>query len=392
MLNIRSNSWFADNLSWATAMTELGNAFGDLGYNFLPVSTNGMNERLFKKPNIMVRSILELEKLKRSNIPVDIEIVFTVPQNFPQRFLPSSKHKAAIYAFEFLHWSKHWKQFYHLADHYFPPSNFAAEVFYHNGVPQDRIFVVPHGVDVEKFNPSVPPIKLKTQKSFKFCSVVAPHSRKRIDIMLKAYCSAFTAQDDVCLVLKTKLYRKNDTKQAYEICVGDYLDELKRRYGPQMPEIEIIDQRVDSVASIYNNCHVHISTTGSECFLIPALECMNCGIKGNMFNIVTNYSGHLDFLNTKNSLLVNYKMIAAKKEDQYWGFDPRNKIAQADQNHTSELMLKSYNEYDTLFEQFRPEIKRTVEKYSWKNAAQKMIDVCDGKVDPYVPGTVKIPK
>jgi glycosyltransferase involved in cell wall biosynthesis len=391
-MNIRSFSWGAPNLSWATVTAELMNAFYDLGHNTMMFSTNGMDQGMFKKANILTSSVLEIDRLKRSNTPVDLDFTFTVPQNFPQRFLSNSKHKAAIYAFEYKIWPGHWKQFYNLADIYMPPSSFAAEIFYLNGIPAEKTFVVPHGLDVAKLNASVQPIKLKTQKIFRFGSIVAPHSRKRIDVMLKAYCQAFTAKDDVCLVLKTKAFRKKDEKQAYEVCVGDYLDELKRKYGDQMPEIEVIDQRVDNVASIYNTFNVHVSTTGSECFLIPALECMGCGVKGNTFNIVTNYSGHLDFLNANNSLLIDYKLTPARKEDQYWGFDPRNKIAQADQRHTSELMLKAYREYDVLLERFRPELKRTVEQYSWKNAAQKMLDACEGKVLPYKPGTVRIPK
>jgi glycosyltransferase involved in cell wall biosynthesis len=387
-MNIRTHTWLQDSLSWSSVVTELINAFDSLGHTTYVVSTNGMNERLFNTPGKMVNSVLGLQKFGPGKQAIDLDFTFTIPQNFPQRFLPNSKHRAAIYAFEYAEWPPHWKQFYNLANLYFPPSNFAAEVFYHNGVPKDQIFVVPHGVDVAKFNPDIPKYPLKTQKAFRFVSVVAPHSRKRIDVLLKAYCDAFTSKNDVCLVLKTKAFRKGDKKQAFEVCAGDWLDELKAKYGDQMPEIEVVDQRVDNVASIYNAAQVHVSTTGAECFLIPALESLACGL----INIGTNYSGHLDFLNAQNSLLIDYKLTRAKREDQYWHCDKRNQIAQADQKHTSELMLKAFREYDALKVAFSPAMKQTVEQYSWKSAAQRMLDVCAGQIQPYVPGTVRLPK
>lgn len=385
---IRSNSWFADNLSWSTALTELGNAFEDLGHRFMPISTNGMNEKLFKRQNIMVQSIMDLERLKRTNIPIDLDLTFTIPQNFPSRFLSNSKHKAAIYAYEYRYWAPQWKRFYDLADLYFPPSNFGAEIFAINGIPEEKIFVVPHGVDTTKFNTNVPKYPLKTKKSFKFVSIVAPHSRKRINILLNAFCEAFDKNDDVCLVLKTKIYDKKDTKQAYEICVGKFIDELHKKYEDSMPEIEIVQERVDNVAAIYNACNVNISTTGSEAFYIPGIESMACGL----INVVTGYGGHLDFMNKQNSLLIDYKLTMATKEDQYWNFDPRNKIAQANQIHTSEMMIKAYKEYKQLTMQFNESMKKTVELFSWKNAAKMMLDTCDGKINHYKKGTVEVPR
>lgn len=389
LVYIRSNTWLQDSLSWASVIIGLGNAFEELGHRFFPISTNGMNEKLFNRPNIMSQSIVELERLKRNNIPVDLDLTYTVPQNFPQRFLRNSKHKAAIYAFEYRHWTSQWKQFYGLPNLYFPPSNFAAEIFYLNGIPKDKIFVVPHGVDTNKFNPNISKYPLKTNKTFRFVSVVAPHSRKRIDVLLNAYCSTFTAKDDVCLVLKTKLYRAQDKgRQAYEVCVGDYLDALKNKHGLNMPEIEVIQERVDSVASIYNACHVNVSTTGSECGYLPGLESMACGL----INIAPGYSGHLDYMNADNSLLIDYKMTKAKREDQYWGYDDRNKIAQASTQHTSDLMRTAYNEHDMLLKRFGPRMKQVVEQYSWKNAAQRIIDCCNGKVEHYKPETIRLPK
>lgn len=387
-LNIKTTTWLSQNLSWAEVIYNLINAFDDLGHNSYVQSTNGLTESAFKRKNKMIDSILGLQRFGPGKQAIDLDLTYTCPQNYPSRFLSNSKHKAAIYTYEYQYWRKDWHQFYHLVDHYFPPSLFAAEVFCVNGIAPEKVFVIPHGVDSQVFNSNVKPVQLKTQKKFKFISVCAPHYRKKIDRLLKAYCQAFDNTSDVCLVLKTKLYNKNDKKQAYETCVSDYLAEMKLRYGDRMPEIEILDRRIDSVASLLNSAQVNVTTTGAEGFYLPGLESMASGL----INIAPRYSGQLDFLNDQNSLLIKGKMVKAKSEEQYWGFDQRNLSYEVDINHTSELMLKAYHEYDTLLERFEPAMKQTVEQYSWKNAAQKMIDVCEGKIAHYKPGTIRIPR
>ena len=116
---------------------------------------------------------------------------------------------------------------------------------------------------------------------------------------------------------------------------------------------------------------------------MPGLESMACGL----INIAPNYSGHLDFLNENNSLLIDTKLRSAKDVEQYWTFNPKSQIGQPNKEHTIELMRKVCAEYDTLIEKFRPEMQRIVELYSWENAAKLIIDAVEGRMPHYIPGT-----
>jgi len=394
MLDIRTYTWLNDNtnLSWVYVMKELVKAFDQLGHNTNILSTNGLNETTFPKEK-MIKSISELQKFGSGKKAIDIDFTYTVPQNFPERFLPNSKAKCAIYNYETTIWPREWRRFYGLVDYYLPSSNFSAEVFYMNGIPKEKIFVIPHGVDTSLFNPSIPAIKLKTNKKFKFISVVAPHMRKNIDLLLEAYCEAFTASDDVCLVLKTKLFKHSDGeynaqknpkgRKGFEIVVGDIFRRLVEKYGKNMPEIELLLGQVENVASIYNACQCHITTTGAEGYGLPILESMGSGL----INICPNYSGQLDFANTDNSLLIDTKLRSAKQFEQYWGYNPQSQIGQPSKKHTIELMQKAVKEYDMLMARFKPNMEKTVKELSWQNAAQKIIDATQGKIAHYKPGT-----
>jgi len=333
-------------------MSRLGQAFERLGHNVYPISTNGLsNSDPYFSEKKMLESTISLQRFGPGKKSIDIDLTYTVPSNFPKRFLSNSKHKCAIYNYETWAydggWPKDWKKFYGLVDYYFPSSNFSAEVFVINGVPAEKTFVIPHGVDTTVFNPDIPKVKLNTKKKFKFVSVVAPHYRKNIDLLLNAYCQAFTNEDDVCLVLKTKVYKRSDGnyhmqknpkgRKAFEIILGDIFQGLVKKYGKRMPEIELLSGHVENVSSIYNACDCHVTTTGSEGFGMPILESMACGL----LNIAPNYSGHLDFINEDNGLLIDTKLRFAKPVEQYWSFNPAGKIGQPSLNHTVEQMRRA---------------------------------------------------
>ena len=396
-LNIRTYTWMQGGLSWAYVMDRLMQAFLDLGHNAYIASTNGLEDSCIDQQK-MLNSVLGLSKFGPGKKAIDIDITYTVPQNFPKRFLANSKHKCAIYNYEVTYWHPQWRKFYNLVDYYFPSSNFSAEVFYINGVPPEKTYVIPHGVDTRVFNPDIHPVKLKTKKKFKFVAVVAPHFRKNIDVLLEAYCRAFTAKDDVCLVLKTKVYKHSDGlyhhtnnpkgRKGFEVVMGDLFKAIYKKYGKNIPEIELLDGHVENVASIYNACDCHVTTTGAEGFGMPLLECMACGL----MSIAPNYSGHLDFMNPDNSLLINTSMRHAKPYEQYWTFNPKSKIGQPSVQHTAELMKKAYNEFDELMKKFKPNMEKTVEEFSWVKATEMIIDAVYGDVPHYEPGTYKLPR
>lgn len=400
-LNIRMYTWLAGGLSWAYVMARIGQAFENIGHNVYPLSTNGLSSSdPYFSERKMLESTIALQKFGPGKKNINIDLTYTVPINFPKRFLSNSKHKCTIYNYETWApgggWPNEWKKFYHLVDYYFPSSNFSAEIFHINGVPKEKIFVIPHGVDTSVFNKNIKKINLKTKKKFKFVSIVAPHFRKNIDALLHAYCQAFTNKDDVCLVLKTKVYKHSDGlydavknpngRKAFEVVIGDIFKDISNKYGSKMPEIELISGHVDNVASIYNACDCHITTTGAEGFFMPGLEAMSCGL----INIASNYSGHLDFLNENNSLLIDTELREAKPVEQYWSYTSGSKIGQPNNDHTIELMRKVVRDKDSLSLKFKPEMDRVVKEFSWENAAIKIVNACNGTMSSYVPGTYNL--
>jgi glycosyltransferase involved in cell wall biosynthesis len=171
------------------------------------------------------------------------------------------------------------------------------------GVTPDRIRIVPHGIDPTVFCPSGPARTLATEKRFRFLFVGGVSLRKGTDILLEAYRRAFTAADDVCLVLKDHsgdlFYRENDARRRIE----------ELRADPTSPEILHVDEFLaePDLAALYRSCDVAVFPYRAEGFCVPILEAMACGVPA----IVPEFGACLDFCSDETSYFVKARRIRA---------------------------------------------------------------------------------
>ncbi len=159
-------------------------------------------------------------------------------------------------------------------DQVWVPSSYVRSCYVDSGVDPDKVVVVPNGVDVEHFNPQVKPMQLATEKSFKFLFVGGTLYRKGIDLLLKAYRSTFTPEDDVCLVIKdmgTNTFYRNQH-------AGESIRALQDE--PSCPEILYLtdDMPDDEMASLYLACNCLAHPYRGEGFGLPVAEAMACGL------------------------------------------------------------------------------------------------------------------
>jgi glycosyltransferase involved in cell wall biosynthesis len=217
--------------------------------------------------------------------PVDVHVRHQWPPNFTP---PTEGHWVIIQPWEFGSIPREWVR--HITasvDEVWVPSRFVRDCYIRSGVPAERVFVVPNGVDIDLFNPGNPPYPLTTKKTFKFLFVGGTIPRKGIDVLLDAYTKAFTSADDVCLVIKDMggqtFYQGQTAKEA----IGRISSE------PGSPEIEYIEHTLDAreLAGLYRACDCLVHPYRGEGFGLPIAEAMASGLPV----IVTGYGAALDF-------------------------------------------------------------------------------------------------
>ncbi len=141
--------------------------------------------------------------------------------------------------------------------------------------------------------------RIKTPRAadgFTFLHVSSCFPRKGADALLAAYARAFTAADQVRLVIKTFPNPHND--------VEEQIGKLKAD-NPDLAPIEVINRDVGTGAlhRLYAEADSMVLPTRGEGFNIPAAEAMAAGLA----LIVTGFGAHLDFAEPAFARLVDYR-------------------------------------------------------------------------------------
>ena len=367
----RSHTWGAANISWSVVIEQLLRAAEKMGHTTHLISINGTDGMLYWDKERLFHSMEAERALKKSGIPYDIDITFTVPRNFKDRFLRTSKTRMAIYDYESSIMPPSWKPEYRLVDFVLPGSNYVADMFRRNGCPEEKIKVVHHGVDLDVFNPNIAPAQLPTEKKFKFLCLGEPHYRKQIDKLIQVYCGTFTSDDDVTLILKTKFFKVGDNRKMFEVDLRHVVKEIKDRMGAKMPEIRVIQNRLDNIASLFTACDAFALMTASEGWGMPFLEALAC----NLVVIAPRHGGQLDFLNDSNSILCNTGVRAARPQEQYWGGSRGAVVGNPDEEHFASLMREVYSNHEEIKGRLSSNMQSTVKEFTWEKAVEKIIDI-----------------
>jgi glycosyltransferase involved in cell wall biosynthesis/Tfp pilus assembly protein PilF len=217
--------------------------------------------------------------------PADVHVRHQWPPNFTP---PSEGHWVIIQPWEFGSLPREWVS--HMSasvDEIWVPSHFVRHCFIQSGVPSDRVFVVPNGVDTKLFNRHNAKYKLKTKKKFRFLFVGGTILRKGIDILLNTYTRNFSIKDDVCLVIKDMGGQSFYMGQTAK----DFVKRIQSEEGA--PEIEYIDPNLSfrELAGLYRACDCLVHPYRGEGFGLPIAEAMASGCPV----IVTGYGAALDF-------------------------------------------------------------------------------------------------
>ncbi len=352
-------------------MEELLHAGSLQGHQVDLISTNGTKGMLYSSEATVLKA-LENERLSiKKGQPYDIDITFTAPPNFRERFLPTSKVKMALYDYESSIMPPAWKPLYSTVDFVIPSSEYVAKMFARNGCPTEKIVTVHHGVDTRIFNPQAKPISLNTKKRYKFLCVAEPHYRKQLPQLLELYYQEFNSNDDVCLVLKTKIFKDGEEIKPYEQDLRKTITALNKKYGTQAPELLIISERLPSLAGLYTACDSFVLMTSSEGWGIPYLEALACELP----IVAPKWGGQLDFLNPHNSLLTKCGTRKALKQEQYWGYSPGAITGAPDPVDFASRMRDLYTNHHIIKAALLPGMRATIPNFTWDLAFQKIVEI-----------------
>ncbi len=364
--------FLAKNHSWSIVAQNISRSLIKLGYNVDLFSTNGTSHFPDDLKKNLIGSVEEEPNSKiygkNPDQNYDIQLSYTSLKNFESYLSHGNKNRFGIWTYEFIAKNSLPTGFakgYKYCDWLLPPSQFAKQVFLESGIPENKMQVIPHGVNLDEIN-SANPYQLKTNKSFKILVNVAQvHKRKNLTGLLQMYGKAFNKNDDVCLVIKAS--NKKPT-QKFELDFNDLLKSFKSDY-PNHASIEVVTEFIPNIYSLYKSCDACFSASHTEAFGMTALEAQAVGL----INIAPNYGGFLDFLNSENSLLIDGKEFFVKPDMVYWSYQPGSKAFMPSIDSGVEALRKAMSNFDSLKKEAELLAPICQENYNWDKICNQIL-------------------
>jgi glycosyltransferase involved in cell wall biosynthesis len=184
-------------------------------------------------------------------------------------------------------------------DEIWVPTEWNKDIFESSGV-KTPIRVMPLGVDSSVYRPATSSERVRYtsgRRGFMFLAVSSWNWRKGWDVLLKAYFRAFTADDDVSLMILT---RGGEGKGD----VSKELPSMVRRLslGKTMPHVAFSSSKIDDsmMHCVYSSADCFSLFPRGEGWCLPYCEAAACGVP-----IVGSYhGGQSSFLRESDSYLI----------------------------------------------------------------------------------------
>jgi glycosyltransferase involved in cell wall biosynthesis len=156
-------------------------------------------------------------------------------------------------------------------------SHYNKNCYVEDGVPHEKISVIPLAVDLKTFRTGLESwsqLQELAERKTIFLFVGGTIWRKGIDVLLDAFTRAFSRQDDVALVIKDMgqdSFYKGQT-------AGATIQRIQE--NTKSPEIVYITQMLSDVeiARLYATCHCLVHPYRGEGFGLPVAEAMATGL------------------------------------------------------------------------------------------------------------------
>jgi len=227
------------------------------------------------------------EFAKKEENPEAIQIYHCIPPM--QRRRKKNKITIGVATFETNDPPKHWIDILNQNYAVIVPSTFCEEIFKKAGITRP-IYLIPHCLDLNKYNTEVPK---QTNDKFKFLFIGSWKRRKGYEELLKAWCSTFQNNEHVELTLKTD--KSNKAENYVRKLTNNILIEHRMITETDMP-------------TFIKSFDCLVLPTKGEGFGLPALQAMALGVPV----IITDYSGCTDFANNDTAFLLTPESIDIK--------------------------------------------------------------------------------
>ena len=250
------------------------------------------------------------------------------------------------------------------------PSRWSRKGFVRSGAPEDRVAVVPHGVDpaLHRSLPETERLALRRKLGwdpyFVFLSVGTMKGNKGVRLMLKALAAVAQKYPDVRLALKGS----DDLYDSGRL-VTQMADTLTRQERERvLDRIFYLGEPLSfsAMARLYQAADVYLSPYLAEGFNLPVLEAAACGLP-----VICTQGGPTDDFAHQRFFLGIESRLAGKQVSE----TQTNLFLVPDADHLVVQMIRALED-DALRDQARQELPVWVhQRFSWAEVTRQLLNV-----------------
>jgi GT2 family glycosyltransferase len=230
-------------------------------------------------------------------------------------------------------------------------SEFARRALLNNGVRRP-MRIMPLGVDPDYFNPRIKAFR-PTQR-YTFLSL-AGYERWPIEVLLRAYSEAFSARDDVLLLVLVTTSATDLQKRITAVELPKNGPLLGLLYAQRLPGYQC--------GALYRSVDCFVLPTRGEGWGMPILQAMASGLPV----VATDWGGHTDYMTTEVSYPLRVaKLVSADNRAGRW--------AEPDSDHLRELLRYVYDHREEAGRKGLAASEMVLAHWTWKHAAQRIKD------------------
>lgn len=347
------------NVGWFGPIYEIA-GYSEVARNLIPeLKKLGVN--FYIKPDVWGTATIRRPELNPL-IKLPTRDMIHIYHKIGMGFHTSGRYNIGYTVFETTRLHKLWVPKMNQMDEIWTPSTFCKKTFQSSGV-RKPIYVIHHGVDVNRFNPNVKPVQIHNKRKFCFLAVFSGTlERKGLDTLIGAFTEEFKKREDVCLVIKAHTPLKDIRRKLNQML--DY----ERESAP----IIWIGTPItwENMPRLYQAADCFISPSRGEGWDLTCTEAMASGIPV----IASAWGGHLDYLNESNSFLIKiYKLVPVNVTHIQW-YSRTMKWAEPSRGHLRQLMRYVFEHPQKAKEKAIKARKDVVKKLQWSHAALKAYD------------------
>lgn len=277
---------------------------------------------------------------------------------------PWSKHKSGKYKIGYFYWEadrlpRGWGRALNQVDEIWTPCNVVANACRREKfsgpikvIPTPgREFLVDKNLrfQYEKDN-------VLSENIYVFYSIFQWHFRKGYDVLLSAYYSNFTINDNVVLVLKVNPLNVNGYKKEN---ILEDIRKIKKIYKDRddLPMVYLSDELVPGkdIERLHSVGDCYVSPHRGEGWGMPIFD----AIHANSNVIVTNYGGITEYLNENSANFIKFKLGPVRNMEWSPFYNKTQFWAEPSVSDLGRKMVESYQNHDS-FARKRENAKKTI--------------------------------